>query len=64
MTWPLHKIFNEGYSVLVKIFSSIKKNFGFNIVAKKMVLNKIEEIMNIKRNPNALPRALTILFTR
>ena len=41
MTWPLHRILNEDYSVLVKIFSSIKKNFGFNIVAKRFVLNKI-----------------------
>ena len=25
MTWPLHRILNEGYSTLVTIFSSIKK---------------------------------------
>ncbi|KAL8124021.1 hypothetical protein AgCh_011867 [Apium graveolens] len=29
MTWPLHRILNEGYTVLVKLFSSIKKDFGF-----------------------------------
>ncbi|KAL8148135.1 hypothetical protein AgCh_005472 [Apium graveolens] len=64
LTWPLHRILNEGYSTLVTVFSLIKKNFGFNIVAKKMVLNKIEEIKNRWRGPNALPRVLTIPFTR
>ncbi|KAL8132983.1 hypothetical protein AgCh_008448 [Apium graveolens] len=41
ITWPLHRIFNEGYSTMVTIFSSIKKNFGFNIVAKKMVQTRL-----------------------
>ena len=56
------QILQESQSVLIKVFSSFKKNFGFNITARKLVLKKIEDLRSNKAK-NALPRTLTIPFT-
>ncbi|KAL8103767.1 hypothetical protein AgCh_028099 [Apium graveolens] len=62
ITWPLHMILQESYSVLIKIFSSFKKNFGFNVTARKFVLKKLEDIRSNKAK-DALPKTLSIPFT-
>ena len=31
IVWPLHRILQESQAVLIKVYSSFKKNFGFNI---------------------------------
>ena len=31
--WPLHRILQESQSVLIKVYSSFKKNFRFNVTA-------------------------------
>lgn len=61
ITWPLHRILQESCSVLIKIFSSFKKNFGFNVTAMKLVLNKIEDLRSNKAK-DALPKTLSIPF--
>ena len=60
ITWPLYRILNEGYSVLIKVFSAMKKDYGFTKTARLEVLRKITEIRQSWRDPNALPRVLTI----
>ena len=40
--WPLHRILQESQSVLIKVYSSFNKNFGFNVTARRLVLKKIE----------------------
>ncbi|KAL8108799.1 hypothetical protein AgCh_025042 [Apium graveolens] len=42
--WPLHKILQESQAILIKVYSSFQKNFGFNITARRLVLKKIEEL--------------------
>ena len=59
-TWPLHRILNEGYSTLIRVFSAIQKDSGFTRTAKTEILNKIANIRKTWREPNALPRTLLI----
>ena len=60
--WPLHKILLESQYVLIKIYSSFKKNFGYNVTARRLVLKKIEELRS-NRAKDALPKTLSIPFT-
>ena len=62
MTWPLHRILQESQTILIKVYSSFKKNFGFNVTARRLVLKKIEELRSI-RAKDALPKTLTIPYT-
>ena len=59
-TWPLHRILDEGYSTLIRVFSAIQKDSGFTRTAKTEILNKIANIRKTWREPNALPRTLLI----
>ncbi|KAL8098546.1 hypothetical protein AgCh_031358 [Apium graveolens] len=34
--WPLHRILQESQSMLIKVYSSFKKNFGFNVTARDL----------------------------
>ena len=60
--WPLHRILQESQAVLIKVYSSFKKNFGFNVTARRLVLKKIEELRSI-RAKDALPKTLIIPYT-
>ena len=53
-TWPFYRILEESYNVLVKVFSAMKKDFGFTKVAKSEILRKIIQIRQSWRDPNAL----------
>ena len=55
-------ILQESQSVLIKVYSSLKKNFGYNVKARKIVLKRIEELRSI-RAKDALPKTLSIPFT-
>ena len=46
---------------MIKVYSSFKKNFGFNVTARRLVLKKIEELRSI-RAKDALPKTLTIPY--
>ena len=46
--WPLHMILQESQAVLIKFYSSFKKNFGFNITAKRLILKKIKELRSVR----------------
>ncbi|KAL8090706.1 hypothetical protein AgCh_039955 [Apium graveolens] len=59
-TWPLHRILNEGYSTLIRVYSAIQKDSGFTRTARTEILNKIANIRKTWREPNALPRTLLI----
>ncbi|KAL8099250.1 hypothetical protein AgCh_031785 [Apium graveolens] len=52
----------ESQYVLIKIYSSFKKNFGYNVTTRRLVLKKIEELRSNKAK-DALPKTLTIPFT-
>jgi len=44
-TWPLHRILEEDYKVLVTIFTKMDTSGrGFSGIARTMVYNKISEI--------------------
>lgn len=60
-TWPFLRILNEGCDVLVKVFSTMKKDFGFTKIARTEILDKIAKIKKSWRDPNSLPRTLIIL---
>ncbi|KAL8114648.1 hypothetical protein AgCh_021492 [Apium graveolens] len=60
--WPLHRILQESQVVLIKVYSSFKKNFGFNVTARRLVLKKIEELRSV-RAKDALPKTLIIPYT-
>ncbi|KAL8088030.1 hypothetical protein AgCh_037971 [Apium graveolens] len=60
--WPLHRILLESQFILIKIYSSFKKNFEFNMTARRLVLKKIEELRS-NRAKDALPKILSIPFT-
>ena len=59
-TRPLQRILKEGYSVLTKVFSAMKKDSGFTKISKSKILRKITEITKSWREPNALPRTLNV----
>ena len=48
--------------MLIKIYSSFKKNFGYHVTARRLVLKKIEELRS-NRAKDALPKTLSIPFT-
>ena len=60
--WPLYRILQESQAILIKVYSSFKKNFGFNVTVRRLVLNKIEELRSI-RAKDALPKTLIIPYT-
>ncbi|KAL8092156.1 hypothetical protein AgCh_034450 [Apium graveolens] len=59
--WPLHRILLESQFVLIKVYYLFKKNFGYNVTARRLVLNKIEELRS-NRAKDALPKTLLIPF--
>ena len=58
--WPLHRILNEGYTTLIRVYSAIHKDSGFTRTARTEILNKIANIRKTWREPNAFPRTLLI----
>ncbi|KAK1393844.1 hypothetical protein POM88_012900 [Heracleum sosnowskyi] len=60
--WPLQQVLNEGYSTLVKVFSGFKNTRGFSVVARSVVLKKIEEIRSSWNSLDSLLRKLKIPF--
>ena len=60
--WPLYRILQESQAVLIKVYSSFKKNFGFNVTARRGLLKRIEELRSF-RAKDALPKTLSIPFT-
>lgn len=43
-TWPLNRILEDDYKVLVKIYTKFQKKLGFTQVVKSEILNKITKI--------------------
>ncbi|XP_074356097.1 uncharacterized protein LOC141695778 [Apium graveolens] len=63
ITWPLYRILNESHIIMKNVLFATKNDFGFTKIAKTEVLNRINQIRQSWRNPNALPRVLTIPHT-
>ena len=63
MTWPLHRILNEPYSTLIKVFTCIKKRHGFKVQARSELVTKISQLRQSWNNPDSLPKKLKIPYT-